>query len=63
MICRHKENQYSLTIDISNAMVDLSSRGYTAELSIFNMTKESMYELANQIIEAANNAESKPICK
>jgi hypothetical protein len=58
--CDHGNNKYSLTLNIENAHVSMGTycwdlhSGYVIDLSIFDMTVENMYELANKIFESAN---------
>lgn len=64
-ICSHGGGKYSLTLNIENAHVNMGTycwetySGYVINVSIFDMSVDNMYELAQKIIDVANSISSK----
>lgn len=65
-IYNHGDGEYSLTLNIENAHVSmgtycLKNSGNVIGISIFGMSVDNMYELAQRIIDAANSIKQEVI--
>jgi hypothetical protein len=65
--CKHGKNRYSLSINVGDTHVTISSHCYdhspgnSSCLDIFHITPQDMYELADKIIKAANKISNEDI--
>ncbi len=59
MPCKHRENEYSITINMNPKKIRIttSASERLIDISLFNLSLEMIYELSNTLYNTARNIE------